>query len=105
MYSGRNRLDGATLDRFTIIEFDYDVELEKKLVAGHNSLYKALNELRDKVDEFELEQIVSTRKYPLLANWMSQGKDLKYCLERLTKPWLRSERDKADVSGIISANS
>ena len=105
MYSGRNRLDGATLDRFTTIEFGYDTKLEKKLVGGHNSLYKALNELRKKVDEFELERIVSTRLYFKLGNWMANGKDLKYCLETVTDCWLDSERDKVEVKNIISANS
>ena len=105
MYSGRNKLDGATLDRFTIIEFGYDAKLEKKLVAGHNSLYKALNQLRKKVDEFELERIVSTRLYSKMGLWMSMGKDLKYCLETLTDCWLDSERDKVEIKSIISANS
>lgn len=105
IYSGRNKLDGATLDRFTIIEFDYDTKLEKKLVAGHISLYNALNELREKVNEFELERIVSTRLYSKLGNWISNGKDLKYCLETITDSWLDSERDKVDVSGIIKNNT
>ena len=105
MYSGRNRLDGATLDRFTTIEFGYDAKLEKKLVGGHNSLYNALNELRCKVDEFELERVISTRLYSKLGFWMANGKDLKYCLSTITECWLDSERDKVEVKKIISANS
>ena len=105
MYSGRNKLDGATLDRFTIIEFGYDTKLEKKLVGGHNSLYKALNELRKNVDEFELERVISTRLYSKMGQWISNGKDLKYCLETLTDCWLDSERDKVEIKSIISANS
>ena len=37
-YTGRNKLDAATLDRFMIIEWDYDKELEKNLIKDKNLL-------------------------------------------------------------------
>lgn len=40
-YNGRTKLDGATVDRFVIIELDYDAAVEKQL-AGGNSEWLAL---------------------------------------------------------------
>jgi len=34
-YVGRNRLDGATLDRFVVVDFPYDEELEKAIAMAH----------------------------------------------------------------------
>lgn len=33
-YVGRNQLDAATLDRFAVVEFDYDAALEQRLAAN-----------------------------------------------------------------------
>ena len=100
IYSGRNKLDGATLDRFTAIKFEYDAKLEKKLSGGHNDLYKALNKLRKRVDDYEINRVVSTRAYLKLGKWMSAGKDLKYCLDTLTESWTEFEIEKADLVSL-----
>lgn len=60
-YIGRNQLDGATLDRFITIEFDYDNELERSLVGNNEELYKYAITLRSAIDELELRYIVSMR--------------------------------------------
>ena len=105
IYAGRNKLDGATLDRFTQIKFDYDKKLEKKLSGGHNALYKSLNVLRKNVDKYEINRVVSTRAYLKLSTWMSGGKTLEYCLNTLTESWSEFERTKAEVSSIIKAHT
>ena len=38
MYTGRMSLDGATLDRFVMIEFDYDERVEMNLAKGNREL-------------------------------------------------------------------
>lgn len=60
IYVGRNVLDGATLDRFVVLEFDYDDEVEKKL-AYDNELYKFIKNLRETINKANLRYIVSMR--------------------------------------------
>ena len=60
VYVGRNALDGATLDRFVVIDFDYDETVEKKL-AYDDDLYNFIKNLRDTIKECSLRYIVSMR--------------------------------------------
>ena len=101
IYSGRNKLDGATLDRFTTIEFKYDSVLERKLAGGHSTLVKALRKLRQNVEKYEINRVVSTRQFLKLGRWMSAGKDLKYCINTLTESWTEYEIEKAEIKDIL----
>ena len=46
LYTGRLVLDSATLDRFVLIEFDYDRNIEMKLANGNESLVNFIRGLR-----------------------------------------------------------
>lgn len=46
LYTGRLVLDSATLDRFVIIEFDYDRNIEMKLAQGNEALVNFIRGLR-----------------------------------------------------------
>ena len=59
-YTGRNRLDAATLDRFAIIEFNYDPEIEKQL-ASTPELYEFIVDLRDTISMMDIKYMVSMR--------------------------------------------
>ena len=59
-YTGRNRLDAATLDRFAIIEFNYDPEIEKQL-ASTPELYEFILDLRNTIKMMDLTYVVSMR--------------------------------------------
>mgnify|MGYP002797299161 FL=1 len=59
-YVGRNQLDAATLDRFTVIRWDYDRELEKQLITNRELLYFGWA-LREYIDKAGLHVIISTR--------------------------------------------
>ena len=59
-YVGRNILDGATLDRFDNIFFDYDRKLESALYPNKEVLY-FMWAFRDAVDITKIPHIVSTR--------------------------------------------
>lgn len=59
-YVGRNALDGATLDRFDNIFFDYDRNLERALYPDDEVL-NFMWSFRDAVDETKIPHIVSTR--------------------------------------------
>lgn len=60
IYIGRNQLDGATLDRFVQIEFDYDTELERGFTSD-NDLYEFTIDLRKAIDKTQTRAIVSMR--------------------------------------------
>ena len=46
LYTGRLVLDSATLDRFTVIEFDYDIRVELSLAKGNKDLVNFVRSLR-----------------------------------------------------------
>lgn len=47
MYTGRLVIDQATLDRFAIIDFDYDSNIELHLACGDKQLVRFIHHLRD----------------------------------------------------------
>ena len=47
MYTGRTVLDQATLDRFVIIDFDYDENVEMMLAEGNKELVQYIRNLRE----------------------------------------------------------
>ena len=59
-YVGRNALDGATLDRFDNVFFDYDRKLEKGLYPSEEVL-SFMWSFRDAVEATKIPHIVSTR--------------------------------------------
>lgn len=59
-YVGRNALDGATLDRFDNIFFDYDVNLERALYPNDEVL-EFMWSFRNAVYQSKIPHIVSTR--------------------------------------------
>lgn len=65
-YMGRNALDGATLDRYAIVEVDYDPQFEKELVkklVGESFLswVSVVHQARQVVYDLQMRHIVSTR--------------------------------------------
>ena len=62
VYVGRNALDGATLDRFAVIDFDYDETLERHL-AGEDAgdWVDRVQAVRKAVGELKLRFVVSPR--------------------------------------------
>ena len=59
-YVGRNVLDGATLDRFDMVFFDYDRRLERALYPS-DELLEFMWAIRDATDRCRIPHIVSTR--------------------------------------------
>lgn len=59
-YVGRARMDGAFLDRFSMLRWDYDAELERAL-AGNDKWTAHVQRLRSKAAERGLKVIISPR--------------------------------------------
>lgn len=60
MYVGRNQLDAASLDRFAIVKFDYDNELERNLTEDQKWV-EFVQLLREKIKGKRIKHILSTR--------------------------------------------
>jgi len=60
-YVGRNTLDAASLDRFAMIEIDYDEQIEMNVTGGNAELVKFCRNFRKAADEAGLCITVSYR--------------------------------------------
>lgn len=60
VYVGRSQLDGASLDRFVIIDLDYDEKLEKAL-SGNEDWTRFVQRVRAAVSSQKVRHIVSPR--------------------------------------------
>ncbi len=80
LYVGRNVLDGATLDRFVVIEFDYDDEVERQL-SYDEELYNFVHELRETINKCSLRYIVSMRALINASKLLEIGVDKKTILK------------------------
>lgn len=61
VYAGRNKLDGATLDRFRagIVKMDYDETLEKTLTDPE--VFSWATRIRKQINDYRLRRVMSTR--------------------------------------------
>lgn len=84
-YVGRNQLDGASLDRFAVVEIDYSKTIEDYVANGDKELADFCRDYRRAAKKAGLKIIVSYRAIKRLAK-MVQLLDLKDALETcLTK--------------------
>ncbi|MBL4766318.1 MAG: AAA family ATPase [Rhodobacteraceae bacterium] len=60
VYVGRNQLDGASLDRFAVIDLDYDEKLERAL-AGNDTWTDRVQQIRKGVQKAKVRHVVSPR--------------------------------------------
>lgn len=62
-YVGRNQLDAATLDRFTILDWEIDNDLEESLSSGTHakSWYMAVRAARDFVQQHNIRALITPR--------------------------------------------
>ena len=61
IYTGRLRLDASTMDRFVFIEFDYDINIERMLSNGNETLVLFVRELRSYSQELGVHAVFSYR--------------------------------------------
>lgn len=77
LYTGRLVLDSATLDRFAIIEFDYDRNIELKLARGNESLVNFIRGLRRFSKENGVRATFSYRCIMTIVKLETAGMDLQ----------------------------
>ena len=104
VYVGRNVLDGATLDRFVVIEFDYDQEVERKL-AYDEELFEFIEDLRSAVNKSGLRYIVSMRALINATKMLEIGMDKETILRNAIVKNMQRDDLNTIVGKLDSSNS
>lgn len=80
-YNGRNRIDAATLDRFTVIKWDYDEELETEM-AINKEWCKFIQTVRLAVSDLQgIKAVISPRAMQQGEKLLAYGVNKKDVLE------------------------
>lgn len=90
-YVGRNRLDAATLDRFTIIHWNIDEKVERAIAGNDTAMYKAIAAARSYCERSNIDAMITprtTQKAVALhkLNWSVQA-----IWDIVLKPYVPSE--------------
>lgn len=85
-YTGRSRLDAATLDRFVVIEVDYDPDVEK-MVCPDSKLLKMFNDLRTELKRVQSQEVISTRGIKAAYKQISAGLASTDVLNSMVLSW------------------
>lgn len=95
IYAGRNKLDGATLDRFRagIVGMDYDTELERHLCDGTALAF--VHEVRAAINAHRLQRVASTRiALDFTRQLAAKVSTMDDCKASYFADWTRDERAK-----------
>lgn len=96
IYVGRNQLDGATLDRFAVMEFDYDENIEKS-ICNDNELYNFIIDIRNAIKKRRLRFVVSMRATINASKMLAAGIDK----DIIVKTVITKSMTKDDINTII----
>ena len=104
-YTGRNKLDAATLDRFMIIEWDYDKGLEEKIIKDKD-LLSICWALRVACPGIDKSIIISTRGIITLEKMLIANKETKaFLVKDLFRQKFFENVSKANLKKIYNAIS
>lgn len=93
-YVGRNQLDAATLDRFVIIEWGYDEELEDTMVKNKEWL-NFIRKCRFNANTYNIRTVISPRASMAGEKLLAEGLDHDTVVEMvLTKGLNETEKTK-----------
>ena len=73
VYIGRNELDAASLDRFAVLDIDYDENLERMFSGGNVKWLEHVWNVRKKVQEKKIRHVVSSRAITKGAEALAAG--------------------------------
>lgn len=106
-YHGRNQLDAAFLDRFSMscVEVDYDKGVEKEYCSSFPELANVLWKIRTESQKQKIRKIISTRAFKEGAIQMEAGKSLEDVLKRFFTRWTKEEVAKVIDMKNLSAVS
>lgn len=97
-YVGRQQLDAATLDRFTVFEVDYDERLELA-IAGNDDWTRHVQKVRKAVETEKVRAIVSPRASIMGAKLLAAGLERKVVEEAVIwKGMAEAERNRVQAA-------
>lgn len=94
VYTGRSRLDAATLDRFIVVEMTYCSTIEKQ-VCPDETLRKLMHDIRARVESAKSKEVVSTRALDRAFKLLQSGVSLIEIIQSLTFGWPEELRNDA----------
>jgi MoxR-like ATPase len=86
VYTGRNQLDGATLDRFIIVQVDYNEKLETKMLKDQE-MRAFLKTMRKEITKKGYNEIISTRAFDYASRLLEIGFEKQIIAQMLTESW------------------
>lgn len=96
-YVGRNQLDMASLDRFAVVQIDYDKDIEMAMAENDNELVSFIHDFREACNRAGINIIVSYRgikRIKKMSKVMETAEVLRTCLLK------NLQRD--DINNIFS---
>ncbi len=99
-YTGRMVLDSATLDRFAIIPFDYDRDIELGLTNNNEELVNFIHDVREFVDRRGLRHTVSYRCLKMVTALEDTGMSLDEILDIVVFKGLDKDTRRIISDGI-----
>lgn len=97
MYTGRSRLDAATLDRMVIVLVDYDENLEKELCSD-KKLFHFLKNTRQRLKSESYDEFVSTRAFVYCNRQIKAGISPNEVVKSLVANWGDAAKEVARKS-------
>jgi MoxR-like ATPase len=98
IYTGRARLDAATLDRFVVLEVDYSDEIER-VVCPDEALRTALQSARKKLAELKSTEVISTRALERAYRQMAAGVSKDDIRKSIIAGWPEEIATQAGLGG------
>src|SRR5690625_1952854 len=95
-YTGREMLDEAFLNRFSVakIEIDWDEDLEKEILKDDKELCNVLHELRRKVKQARIKRLITTRTMIDAYKYKQTGKTTAEVVHQIMIGWTNEEIEK-----------
>lgn len=100
-YTGRMVLDQATLDRFAIIEFGYDLGIEMALAKGNTQLVSFIEDLRKQADTKGIRATFSYRCISMVVKLEKAG----MAIEEIIKIAVVKGMDKDTINTFETSSS
>lgn len=102
LYSGRNQLDAAFLNRWITVSVDYDVELERSLVACRE-LADRIHAARETMRQRGMRRWLTTRDLLKADALVGQlGVTVRDALLEVTEGWTAEDRAACGIAGNIA---
>ena len=104
VYTGRNVLDGATLDRFVLVEIDYDPRIEENLCQDEE-LRNFLYDVRKSVKENKINHIIGMRCFKYAYQLLVNGFDKEFIIKSVVLKGLQRDDINVLKSSLKRGNS